>query len=140
MKNITITPHTLVPREIRLEVYKKSLELLQGDELVLIDTVGMTKDQAGLCLLLPCALWGINVREKAPNGKHWAWRETRNMFPELTPKDIDFIVFKCNGVGAVTRARIAWLERTIASMTFQTSKPRAWKEKLFSYICFNKKK
>lgn len=80
MENTNILPNTLVPDDIRLQVYKKAVKLI------------LTKDEIlsyrwayGLCLLLPCILWNLPDYEcSSPNDLSWDWRDTKNMFPELT--------------------------------------------------------
>lgn len=93
MKNQNILPNTLVPRKIRLEVYKEALEIMTKK------TEGHSEEYdhlgSGLCLLLPVLLWGLkDFRSDFVNKNGitvWDWRDTSNMFPELTEEAIDSI-------------------------------------------------
>ena len=91
MKNESILPHTLVPANIRLEVYQEALAyLLDKDTKELYGS--HTKDGLGLRLLLPTLLWGLNhYNSKAPNGEPYSWRLTPQMFPELNEDILDRI-------------------------------------------------
>lgn len=72
MKNKSILPNTLVPSEIRLEVYKEALETIVDNK---------PRCFLGLCLLLPVLL--NHLMETAPNGEYWLFAHTENMFPEM---------------------------------------------------------
>lgn len=76
-----------VPKEIRLEVYKRAKNLIEnwGE-----DTFNL--DNPGLCLLLPCILY--NCETYLSNGNcesGWLYADTVIGFPELTLDDIEDI-------------------------------------------------
>ena len=74
MKNKKILPNTLVPKKLRLKLYKKVHE----------DIINETPLAIGLCVSLPMHLWGLKeCYENAPNGEEWNTYDTPNMFPEL---------------------------------------------------------
>lgn len=68
----------VVPKEIRLQVYKDTLKyygsLLEAPK----------KWGTGLCLVLPCALWGLSnyISEESMDLK-WDFGDTPLAFPEL---------------------------------------------------------
>jgi hypothetical protein len=79
MKNTQIKNlKEVVPKEIRLQVYKDALEyygsLLEAPK----------KWGTGLCLVLPCALWGFSdyIAEESMDLK-WDFENTPIAFPEL---------------------------------------------------------
>jgi hypothetical protein len=75
--NNNIFPNTLVPRAKRLIVYKKVLRLLSSKK-------ENKRKESGLCINLPMVLWGLKHHlEDAPNGSHWWFPDTENMFPEI---------------------------------------------------------
>jgi len=78
-KNITIKPNTLVPTEIRIDTYKKAIDIIKD---------GVPKHGVfphGICLLLPCILWNLkHYCDDAPCGEGWNFQDTSNQFPELT--------------------------------------------------------
>jgi hypothetical protein len=85
-KNINILPNTLVPTEIRIETYKKAIDIVKSGE---------PKHNVfphGLCLLLPCVLWNLqHYCDDAPSEDGWNYHDTKNMFPELTQMRLDKI-------------------------------------------------
>ncbi len=87
MKNLHIKNlGQVVPAEIRLEIYKTALRIIEKQERVF----GLLKDSYGLCLLLPCVLWNLdNYLSKAPDGNNWSYFTTSSSFPELTSKVLD---------------------------------------------------
>jgi len=78
-KNINILPNTLVPTDIRIDTYKKAIDIIKN---------GAPKHGVfphGICLLLPCVLWNLqHYCDDAPNGDGWNYQDTPNQFPELT--------------------------------------------------------
>jgi len=88
MKNLDILPNQEVPPNIRLEVYKEALQLIQSDT----DRSKRNKLGIGLCLLLPVLLWELECYcSKLSNGRVWFYDQITKMFPELTSKKIDII-------------------------------------------------
>ena len=86
MKNIDIAPGTLVPREIRLEVYEEMLNRIETNNPVLDDGV------FGLCLCLPVILWDLHsFMQDAPNGKVWGCAHVPQMFLEISEAEIEYI-------------------------------------------------
>ncbi len=81
MKNEHVLPQTEVPEELRLEIYKEALRLIETDNEIL-----GTHWDYGLCLLLPCILWDLDsFTSRGPKGKGWNYRDTTTMFPEIEP-------------------------------------------------------
>lgn len=71
-----------VPKELRLEVYRETLYKFENDSLPF----------HGLCLVLPCVLWGIgNYYDLAPDGSVWDCDDTSTAFPELSMEIIEYI-------------------------------------------------
>lgn len=62
-----------VPKEIRLEVYKKAVRF--------IEKMGC-EFPSGLCLLLPTLLW--NDANFTPEGRRWYYKDTDKAFPEMS--------------------------------------------------------
>lgn len=96
MKNQHILPNTRVPKETRLEVYKEALEIINK----IIENEENEKEfkhlGAGLCLMLPCLLWGLdhfldNFTTIDNKELPWSPWETSDMFIELNEDSIDFI-------------------------------------------------
>jgi len=84
MKNIQIKPYDLVPKEIRIQVYKEAIKRIKTN----------THNQLGIgiCLVIPCILWGLEFfLDPAPNGDYWTFKITQEMFPEITDEVIDRI-------------------------------------------------
>lgn len=101
MKNTHILPNTEVPIELRKEVYREALRIIE------IGKPRYSIDSFGLCLLLPCVLWELrHVLENAPNGKDWDFYHTENMFPELK----DFLI---KGKKYTNQERINFLKSVI---------------------------
>lgn len=72
---------TLVPREKRIEVYKKAIKFLYGEEENLKANLDIYD---GICLILPVILWDLkNYRDDCPDGTKWKWTDTKKMFPEI---------------------------------------------------------
>ena len=85
-KNIDILPNTLVPTEIRIDTYKKAIDIVKSGE----PKHGIYPH--GLCLLLPCILWNLtHYCDDAPCGDEWDYNDTSNQFPELTQSRINSI-------------------------------------------------
>lgn len=78
MKNINITPTTLVPKKLRLEVYSEAKQIIESGKFP-----NKSKYPYGLCRLLPQLLWDINLSDSAPNGEIWNVNSIQNIFPEL---------------------------------------------------------
>ena len=51
----------VVPKEVRLEVYKKALEFYKGGKTSQynLEEQEQYPSQMGICLLLPCVLWNL---------------------------------------------------------------------------------
>lgn len=78
MKNKNIILGQVVPPEIRLECYKEAKEIIQenGEK---YDVLG-----GGLCLMLPCILWGLkHYIDDDPNDHCWDHGSTPYSFPEI---------------------------------------------------------
>jgi len=72
MKNEHILPNTEVPIELRKEVYKEALGIIEN----------AIEGQHGLCILLPELLWGVDD-DYHPNGKIFYYSDSDVLFPEL---------------------------------------------------------
>lgn len=83
MKNENISPGEEVPVEIRIEIYKEAIKLIEtGEPIAELSTFC-------LCLTLPCILWELDsFLSVAPNGEPYDSNDAPNMFPELTPERI----------------------------------------------------
>lgn len=79
MKNSQIISlKEVVPKEIRLQVYKEALEYYGS----LIEAP--KKWGTGLCLVLPCALWGLSdYLDNHSMDLIWDFEDTPIAFPEL---------------------------------------------------------
>lgn len=80
----------VVPAEIRLEVYKQALEIIQKQK----DVFNLGKSY-GLCILFPCCLWDLDdFLDNAPDSNGWSFYKTIKSFPELTDEMIKRITSK----------------------------------------------
>lgn len=105
MKNTHIKNlHQIVPENIRLEVYKEVL--------VIIETEPIYVYNHGLCLLLPISLWGLtSYLEEGPNGNKWFFLDTSYAFPELTKNAIKEIVGSGDNANEVRREYLeSWIK------------------------------
>jgi len=76
-----------VPATIRLEVYKEALGIIKSGDI--FEPINEKCKSYGLCLLLPCLLWGLrDMSDRAPDGWCWEHGKTSRAFPELTKKAI----------------------------------------------------
>lgn len=86
--NTQCKPGKLVPKAIRLQVYRKAIELIKSGE------HAFEMDSFSLCLLLPCILWNlITYMDDAPDAEDWIWQETPEMFRELQVSHIERIKY-----------------------------------------------
>lgn len=77
-----------VPKEIRLEVYKKAKELIENWE----EEINFGLQTPQLCLLLPCILYNLeNYLDDSGNGETWSTCDTVLAFTEFTEEDIEAI-------------------------------------------------
>lgn len=82
MKNEDIIPGQLVPKDIRLQVYKEAIEVLENGKNG-IDKYNLSLG-FGLCLILIPILYDLeDFLANAPNGQSQSWTDTTSMFPEL---------------------------------------------------------
>jgi len=80
MKNTHIKAGEEVPIELRKEVYRVALGIIERRKLK------FELSQNHICLLLPCILWGLNsFLEDGPNECGWDCESSKNMFPEIVP-------------------------------------------------------
>ena len=71
-----------LPKEIRLDVYKKAIDIIEND----IDDkkVNFGIKCKGLCLILPCILWNLkSLNELTPKGKDWSYDGAKIAFIEI---------------------------------------------------------
>jgi hypothetical protein len=109
MRNKEYTLKKELPPHIRLEVYKEALEIVKKEQWVF----GLTS--FGLCLILPCVLWGLNhFEDDMPGGGEWAYDDTPKAFPEFTHEWWRRIVIKTSE--DANKVRIAFLEESIKQL------------------------
>lgn len=84
MKNETITLDTIVPKEIRKQVYQEALKYYQNYLIYPNKYQNLDdEDSLGLCLLLPCVLWDLeHYLNDSPTGL-WEYEATVHAFPEI---------------------------------------------------------
>ena len=86
MKNRNIKVGEVVPVEIRIEVYKKAIKIIEIGKICF----GLTSPS--LCLMLPCILWDLkHFLNDAHNGEMYCCDSAKAMFPELTDDVITHI-------------------------------------------------
>jgi len=112
MKNLHIGIGKLVPKKLRLSVYKDTLALLLK---------GKGWDN-GLCMELPKVLWGLSEDDCSLRGM--SYKRTSEMFPELKKflRQVDPITWPDE---VTQKQRIKFLRETIKQM----EKPAATKPK-----------
>jgi hypothetical protein len=109
MRNTEYTLKKELPPHIRLEVYKEALEIVKKGQWVF----GL--ESFGLCLILPCVLWGLkHFQDDMPGGGEWAYDDTPKAFPEFTPEWWRRIVTKTSE--DINKVRIAFLEESIKQL------------------------
>lgn len=97
-----------LPREVKLEVYVKALEIIKEDKLV----YGL-ETNLFLCLLLPCILWDLkSYLHYQLSGKVWVYYRTKKSFPEINYKAIEELKIS----SAIRKRRIKELENAIAKL------------------------
>ena len=97
-----------LPKEVKLQVYKRALEIIKKDKLVF----GL-ETSLFLCLLLPCILFDLTMYlQSQPNGKVWVYYLTKKSFPEINYKAIE----KLKMSSAIKKRRILELENAIAKL------------------------
>lgn len=113
MKNTQITNlGILVPIEIRLDVYKKALKILENSR-----KKSRLNSDDGLCLLLPCVLWNLEYwQDRAPDGYHWYYCNTSKSFPELNYSVIEDITSKDKKRERIS-TRIKYLKQFIENLS-----------------------
>jgi hypothetical protein len=105
MRNKEYTLEKELPPHIRLEVYKEALEIVKKEQWVF----GLTS--FGLCLILPCVLWGLkHFMDDTPGGGEWELRDTPKAFPELTEEWLN----KIKREGKI--GRVFFLEESIKKL------------------------
>ena len=97
-----------IPKEVKLEVYKKALEIIKEDK----PLYGLN-DSLYLCLLLPCILWDLkSFSYFQPNGKNWLYDYTKKSFQEINYREIQKLKTSSN----IKERRIKELENAIAKL------------------------
>lgn len=88
MKNKNILPGEVVPAKIRLKVYKEALDIISNDTLKQFE-LGI-----GLCLMLPCVLWGLaHYTDQHPLNRTWNYKDSEYIFPEISGISMDQLSF-----------------------------------------------
>jgi len=82
MRNIKIKNlDAPVPLKIRLKVYEEAIKFIQENP---TKSVERENKGTGLCLLLPCLLWGLKrYSYDTPSGEIWWYRDVIIAFPEV---------------------------------------------------------
>jgi len=96
-----------VPKELRLEIYKKALDFYITGGMI----ARMDPKNAGLCMLLPCILWNLeDYLDGNPNDdSDWNYHDTQKAFPEITKR----IIYKVRDSEDTVKKRIKILKRII---------------------------
>mgnify|MGYP003442819381 FL=1 len=96
-----------VPKELRLEIYKKALDFYITGGII----ARMKPKNAGLCMLLPCILWNLeDYLDGNPNDdSDWSYHDTQIAFPEITKR----IIYKVRDNEDTVKKRIKILKRII---------------------------
>jgi hypothetical protein len=114
MKNTNILAlNSVVPKELRLEVYKEALHIIQNDKNVF--GLNASLGQLGMCFLFPCILWGLkDINDLTPDEQYWYYWDTKIAFPELTQTIID--TFPCRHSDFKKEQRINYLKSFIKQL------------------------
>ena len=73
-----------IPKKVRLDVYMRAIDYYKNILLKEDITDESKKFGIGLCLVLPCFLWGLNhFMDKGPGGKDWCYWKTTKSFVEI---------------------------------------------------------
>lgn len=113
MKNLHIKNlKEVVPKEIRLQVYKDALSYYKSENYERLGKVlGF-----GLCLSLPVHLWELSgFEELNPEGQKWDYEDTSLAFPELTKSVINKISDIEEGENQTIK-RVYYLEQWISNL------------------------
>lgn len=115
MKNEHILPNTLVPEDIRLEVYKEALDIIKrGEHRYCINGFF-------LCFLLPCVLWDLgDYLDDSPSDNTWSFKDTTTLFPEISHWIFD--ITNSSTTQVAHQRRILCLEEAIQKLTNQHGK------------------
>jgi len=105
MKNQHILPNTEVPIELRKEVYREALTMLELNK-VKFDFA--KKYSCWLCWLLPSILYDYDCYKDIYDKNMIDFRDTGNMFPEIK----DFII-KNLSISITNQERIEFLKSVI---------------------------
>lgn len=126
LRNIDIEPNTLVPANIRIEVYKEAMKIIKKGE----PAHGITF--FSLCVLLPSILWNLKYYiDDAPCGHGWFSGSTPVMFPELTDERINEITdisweHESMHIKKRNLKRLAMLREMIADLTSKENEERKY--------------
>jgi hypothetical protein len=106
-----------VPKEIRLEVYIKSLDILEDlRQNNMTSFRGLDYDD-GLCLFLPTILWDLlSWRSPAPDGYGWDWKKTTIAFPELSEDILEELNSQYGCAEIKINIRIEYLKQFINTL------------------------
>lgn len=104
------------PKEVRLEVYKKAIEIIEKCETH--DYYDLGKN-CNLCLLLPCITWNLKDHLDDPtiNGEHYSFDYTVTIksFTELN-KEIINEIERCFFYNKKNEIRLEYLNKWVAQL------------------------
>lgn len=81
MRNEQYELTEILPKNIRMEVYKEALKFIKCKE----EKYGLYGKHSGLCLILPCILWDLDTYlSDDPNDNQWEYFDTSTAFPEIS--------------------------------------------------------
>ena len=106
MKNLHIKIGEVVPVDLRIEIYKEAIEIIEKGEQVF----GLQRPW--LCMMMPYLLWGSDVEFE----KWWTSIKCSQMFPEITP----YFIIKMDAMmysDEKNAIRIAHLKHSIEQLT-----------------------
>lgn len=100
-----------LPKRVRIATYRKALKIYK-DKLLNLDKEFYGMTGMGLCILLPCILWGLkSYLDSMPNGEEWVHELTPTAFPEI--KDGINRLYNITGDGQKIKERIKILEEIL---------------------------
>lgn len=96
-----------VPKQLRINVYKQAIYHIKND--IPVANIGIY----GLCLVLPCLLWGFeSTHQSPPDGERWDFGQTPKAFPELTDEIMDELTFTVK-TSEKNKKRIKYLQQFV---------------------------
>lgn len=82
-----------IPKKVRLDVYTRAIDYYKNILLKGEITNEYKKLGIGLCIVLPCCLWGLkNYMDKGPNNYNWQYSKAADSFIEADTL-IKFVIY-----------------------------------------------